>query len=69
MRIIYKAKDITEAHIVSGMLNANGIESHVGGHYLQGAVGDLAVSDFAVVHVADNDIEAASALITAYESQ
>jgi len=35
MKIIYKARDIIEAHIVSGMLNANGIETHVGGYYLQ----------------------------------
>ena len=67
MKIIYKARDIIEAHIVSGMLNANGIETHVGGYYLQGGVGDVAVSDFANVQVADEDVELALPLVTEYE--
>ena len=67
MKIIYKAKDIIEAHIVAGMLNANGIETHVGGYYLQGGVGDVAVFDFANVQVADGDIAAALPMIAEYE--
>ena len=69
MKLIYRAKDITEAHIVSGMLNANGLESFVGGHYLQGAIGDMAVQDFAMVHVADEDVDEAKRLIAAYEGR
>ena len=65
MKIIYKARDIIEAHIVSGMLNANGIETHVGGYYLQGGVGDIAVYDFANVQVTDEDV--ALALVAEYE--
>lgn len=68
MKIVYKAKDITEAHIVSGMLNANGIKAYVGGHYLQGGVGELAAMDYANVQVADEDISAARLLISEYES-
>jgi len=49
------------------MLNANGVESFVGGHYLQGAIGDMAVQDFAMVHVADEDVDEARQLIAAYE--
>lgn len=41
MQIAYRARDITEAHIVAGMLEANGIDAYVGGHYLQGAMGKL----------------------------
>ena len=67
MKIIYKARDIIEAHIVAGMLNANGIETYVGGYYLQGGVGDVAVSDFANVQVADNDVALALPLIANYE--
>ena len=67
MKIIYKARDIIEAHIVSGMLNANGIETHVGGYYLQGGVGDVAVFDFANVQVADEDVVLALPLIAEYE--
>ena len=31
MQIAYKAKDITEAHIVANLLISNGIHAHVGG--------------------------------------
>lgn len=68
MKLIYKASDINEANIVSGMLRANGIEAHVGGYYLQGGIGDLAAADFANIHVADEDIELARTLIAEYES-
>lgn len=67
MKLIYRAGDTTEAHIISGMLNANGVESFVGGHYLQGGIGDMAVQDFAMVHVADEDADEARRLIAAYE--
>ena len=67
MKIIYKAKDIIEAHIVAGMLNANGIETHVGGYYLQGGVGDVAVFDFANVQIADEDMAAALPLVAEYD--
>lgn len=67
MKIIYKARDIIEAHIVSGMLNANGIETHVSGYYLQGGVGDIAVYDFANVQIFDHDAALAQPLITQYE--
>ncbi len=68
MKIIYKARDIIEAHIVAGMLNVNGIETHVGGYYLQGGVGDVVVFDFANVLVADEDIELALPLVAEYEN-
>ncbi|MFW2371516.1 MAG: DUF2007 domain-containing protein [Gammaproteobacteria bacterium] len=67
MHIVYKAQNITEAHIVDGLLRANGIESHVGGHYLQGGVGDLAAFDFANIHVANKDIAVANEIIAEYE--
>jgi hypothetical protein len=64
---VYTAADITEAHIVRGMLEANGITAYVGGHYLQGGVGELAAQDFATVHVNDDQAEAARQLIADYE--
>lgn len=44
MQIAYRARDITEAHIIAGLLRANHIEAHVGGHYLQGALGEIGVA-------------------------
>lgn len=64
---VYDAGNITEAHIVRGMLEAHGIEAHVGGHYLQGGIGELAVQGFAAVYVEDTEVVAASSLIGAYE--
>lgn len=68
MKIIYKASDTIEAHIVAGMLNANGIRAYVGGYYLQGGIGDLAAMDFANVSVADEDVEPALRVIRDYKS-
>ncbi len=68
MQIIFRASNILEAHIVAGLLDSHGIESHVAGHYLQGAVGDLPASDFAHVLVSNEDSEAANKLILKYEN-
>ncbi len=52
---------------MAGMLNANGIEAHVSGYYLQGGVGDIAVYDFANVQVADEDVSLALPLVAEYD--
>jgi hypothetical protein len=67
MKLVYRASDINEAHIVSGMLHANGIDSHVGGYYLQGGIGELAAQGIANVQVADEDFESARSIIEEYE--
>lgn len=64
---IYDASNITEAHIVRGMLEAHGINAHVGGYYLQGAIGELAVEGFASVLVDADAATEARALIERYE--
>lgn len=68
MQIAYRAKDITEAHIVAGLLNANGIETYVGGHYLQGAMGEIGAAGFSNVHVEDEDLYPARQLLKEYEA-
>ena len=68
MQIVFRASNILEAQIVSGLLQANGIDTYVGGYYLQGAVGDLPATDFAHVFVADDDVISAKQLITDYEN-
>ncbi len=69
MQIIYRAADIVEAHIVAGMLQAAGIDAHVGGHYLQGGVGELSPLNFATVMVADEQVAEAMVLVREYESK
>jgi hypothetical protein len=68
MLIAYRARDIAEAHIVSGMLQAEGIEAHVGGHYLQGGLGEIGAAGFTNVHVEDDDYPKARDLIADYEA-
>jgi hypothetical protein len=67
LKIIYKARDKTEAHIICGLLKSNGIEAHVGGHYLQGGIGDLAAMDFATISVTDEDTKTAASIIAEYD--
>lgn len=67
MKLVYRASNIIEANIVAGMLQSNGIDTHVSGYYLQGGIGELAAQDFANVHVADEDVARAKELIMAYE--
>lgn len=68
MKIVFKAGNIIEAHIVAGMLNACDIQTYVGGHFLQGAVGDLCPSGFANVFVAPDDFNLACTLVAEYEA-
>ena len=55
MKIVYRAANPQEAHIVAGMLQAEGIEAHASGTFLQGGIGELPSGDFAVVRVPDDD--------------
>mgnify|MGYP006149056997 FL=1 len=66
MQIVFKAGNVIEAHIVAGMLNACDIQTYVGGHYLQGAVGDLCPTGFANVFVAPEDFDVACTLVAQY---
>jgi hypothetical protein len=69
MQLIFKGQNILEAHIVSGLLTSHGIDNHVAGHYLQGAVGDLPASDFAHVILHETaDSTRAEELIADYEA-
>ena len=66
MLTIFQAQDIHEAHIVAGMLEAEGIRAHVRGHFLQGGVGELAGLDFAAVQVDATDAERARHILQNY---
>ncbi len=68
MQIAYRARDLAEAHIVAGLLQSRGIETHVGGHYLQGAMGEIGAAGFTNVHVEDEDYVQARTLVAEYES-
>ncbi|MDH5633944.1 MAG: DUF2007 domain-containing protein [Gammaproteobacteria bacterium] len=67
MPIIYRSGDIAEAHIIRGMLEAGGITAYVGGHYLQGGVGEIMATDFASIHVDNADVAKAIRLLAEYD--
>ena len=67
MQIAYNARDLTEAHIIAGLLGAHGISAHVGGHYLQGGLGEIGAAGLTNVQVDDEDYLEARRLITEYE--
>ena len=67
MVIVYRAKDLIEANIVAGLLRAHDIDCHVGGHYLQGGMGEIGTSGFTNVHVEDDDYDRARDLVEEYE--
>lgn len=67
MQIAYNARDLTEAHIIAGLLGSHGIATHVGGHFLQGALGEIGAAGFTNVQVDDDDYLEARRLIAEYE--
>ena len=64
--IAFHANDILEAHIVCGMLQANGLQAWVSGHYLQGAVGELPPMGFAKVLVLQEELPQAQQILEEY---
>lgn len=65
---IYNATSTTEAHIIKGLLEQHGVQAHVEGHYLQGALGELPVIDLIHVSVDENDESRALKVIDDYEA-
>ena len=64
---IFTATSTTEAHLVKGLLAQHGIESEVTGHYLQGAFGELPVTNMIQVIVEDKDEQRAKQVIDKYD--
>lgn len=60
MKIVYRAENIIDAHLVKGALAQEGIVAFVNGEYLTGAVGELPVWNLVSVMVADQDVERAT---------
>lgn len=52
---VYHAETTTDAHLIKGLLENNGITAFVSGHYLQGAFGELPVMNIIQVMVDDQD--------------
>jgi hypothetical protein len=68
MRRIYEPRDLLEAEMLMGMLEAEGIDVHLSGRHLVGAVGELPVAGLLGLHVVDSDAERARSLIDTYNA-
>lgn len=69
MRIVYRAENIIDAHLVRNVLEDAGIRAHVGGEYLIGAMGELPVMGLLSVMVAEHDLPAASDLVARVDAE
>ena len=67
MQKVFTARDITEAHIIKGLLDSHGIPAQVDGAYLQGGFGELPVVDLITVSVAKEQVMHAMKLIEEYD--
>ncbi len=66
MQRVYEPRDLWEAQMLAGMLEGEGINCHVAGMHLLGALGDLPIGGLLGLLVDDAEAERAKALINAY---
>lgn len=66
MQRIYEPRDLLEAEMLCGMLEAEGIEVFLTGRHLIGALGELPVAGLLGLMVADEQTERARHLIAEY---
>lgn len=59
MRIVYRAENLVDAHLVKDVLDQAGIPAFISGEYLIGGVGQLPARDFIAVSVPGVCVEAA----------
>jgi hypothetical protein len=64
---VYSAQSVTDAHLIRGLLESEGISAFVYGGDLQGGIGELPVMGLITVRVADHFAAQACAIIADYE--
>ena len=68
MQRIYEPQDLLEAELLLGMLASEGVEAHLAGRHLLGAVGELPALGLLGLLVEDEEAERARRLIAAYNA-
>ena len=65
---LYAADSAIDAHLLKGLLDQAGIEAHILGEFLQGAMGELPPAGFIQVLVEEDDLPAALETLEAFEA-
>lgn len=68
MQIVYRAANLSDAHLLRQLMEAEGIPAFVQGEFLQGAVGELPANTEVLVRVPDAHVAAARAIVDDWES-
>ncbi|MHA2936840.1 putative signal transducing protein [Vibrio sp. RC27] len=68
MKSIFEASNTLEAHMMSNLLEQEGIKSNVEGEFLQGGIGELQAQGLVRVTVDDADYDAARSFVKEWES-
>ncbi|HSX70848.1 DUF2007 domain-containing protein [Pseudomonas subflava] len=68
MQRIYEPQDLLEAELLLSMLASEGVEAHLVGRHLLGAMGELPALGLLALVVDDEDAEHARRLIAGYNA-
>ena len=68
MQRIYEPQDLLEGEMLLGMLASEGVDAHLAGRHLLGAIGELPALGLLGLLVQDDDAERARRLIDAYNA-
>ena len=68
MRIVYRAENLVDAHLLKDALEQSGIPAFVSGEYLVGGIGQLPARDLITVSVPEVCLDAAEPVVREWES-
>jgi hypothetical protein len=63
MRIIYRARNLIDAHLVKDALESAEVPAFISGEYLTGGVGQLPALDYVAVMVPESSVEIAEPVV------
>lgn len=63
MRIVYRAQNLIDAHLVKDALENAEVPAFISGEYLTGGVGQLPALDYVAVLVSESSVDAAESIV------
>jgi hypothetical protein len=67
MRIIYRAQNLIDAHLVKDALESADVPAFISGEYLTGGVGQLPAMDYVAVLVPESSVDVAEPIVREIE--